>query len=73
MPLALEFETVTLQTTLVSLFEPLLVNVSVKVGAGLAGIVFVEPAWSVVPPTLTELSSCPCVPGATCRRSCWSA
>ncbi len=56
-PLSLEPETVTLQTTLVSLLVPLLVKLSVKVGAGLAGIVFGDPVCSVVPLTLTELSS----------------
>ena len=35
-----------------------------NVGAGLAGSVFVDPVWSVVPPTLTEFSEWPWSPGA---------
>jgi hypothetical protein len=55
-PLTLDPLSVTLQVTLVSEFCPVLVKLSVNVGAGLAGMVFVEPVCSVVPPTLTEFS-----------------
>ena len=55
----------TLHTTLVSVFWPVLAKLSVKVGAGLAGIAFVAPVVRVVPPTLTEFSAWPCRPGAT--------
>ena len=48
--------TVTLQPTFVSLFSPLLMKLNPNVAAGWAGMVLVEPVWSVVPPTLTESS-----------------
>src|SRR5437588_2838255 len=51
--------------TLVSVFAPLLMKFSVNVGAGWAGTVLVVPVWSVVPPTLTELSAWPWGPGAS--------
>ncbi len=65
-PLTLEPETVTRHLTLVSVFCPVFAKSSVNVGAGLAGIEFVEPVWSVLPPTLTEFNSWPCRPGAMC-------
>ena len=46
------------------MFCPVFAKSSVNVGAGLAGIEFVEPGWSVLPPTLTEFSWCPWRPGA---------
>src|SRR5437763_12948817 len=55
-PLAVVPLTATLQTTLVSLFWPVLVKCSVKVAGGLAVIVLVELVDRVVPPTLTESS-----------------
>jgi hypothetical protein len=55
-PLTLEPEIVTLHFTFVSVFVPVLAKFRVKVGAGLAGIEFVEAVVSCVPPTLTEFS-----------------
>src|SRR5580704_7252472 len=63
-PLTLEPEIVTLHLTLFSVFWPVFAKFNVKVGAGLAGIEFVEPVWSWLPPTLTVLITCPCRPGA---------
>src|SRR6185312_12607937 len=54
----------TLHLTLCSSLEPPLLKVSVKEGIGLAGTVFVAPVCSVVPATLTDVSECPCRPGA---------
>ena len=70
-PLTFDPLIVTLHFTLVSVFWPVLAKFSVNVGAGLAGIAFVEPVCRVVPPTLTEFSAWPCRPGATgcCSRS----
>jgi hypothetical protein len=62
-PLTLVPWTDTLTTTFFSGFPPVFVNLTLNVGGGLAGIVFGEPVWSVVPPTLTESSECPWGPG----------
>ena len=63
-PLTFDPLIVTLHTTFVSVFWPVLAKLSVNVGAGLAGIAFVAPVVSWLPPTLTVFSSCPCRPGA---------
>ena len=55
-PLMLELLSVTLQTTPVSVFWPVLAKLSVNVGGGEAGSVLVELVESVVPATSTELS-----------------
>jgi hypothetical protein len=51
--------TVTWNLTFASFASPPLVKLNVNFGAGVRGIVFVDPLWSVVPATLTESSEWP--------------